>query len=63
MIDEDVAESLPIWEDLDIDLNRAKLNGEKRAKVIGNSKNVDLRQYLKDEKSRYEELDKKFKWR
>ena len=45
---EDVAESLPIWEDLDIDLNRAKLNGEKRAKVIGNSKNVDLRQYLKD---------------
>ena len=63
MNDEDVAESLPIWEDLDIDLNRAKLNGEKRAKVIGNSKNVDLRQYLKDEKSRYEELDKKFKWR
>lgn len=63
MNDEDVAESLPIWEDLDIDLNRAKLNGEKRAKVIGISKNVDLRQYLKDEKSRYEELDKKFKWR
>lgn len=63
MNDEDVAESLPIWEDLDIDLNRAKLNGEKRAKVIGNSRNVDLRQYLKDEKSRYEELDKKFKWR
>lgn len=63
MNDEDVVESLPIWEDLDIDLNRAKLNGEKRAKVIGNSRNVDLRQYLKDEKSRYEELDKKFKWR
>lgn len=63
MNDEDVAESLPIWEDLDIDLNRAKLNGDKRSKVIGNSKNVDLRQYLKDEKSRYEELDKKFKWR
>ena len=63
MNDEDVAEDLPIWEDLDIDLNRAKLNGEKRAKVIGISKNVDLRQYLKDEKSRYEELDKKFKWR
>lgn len=63
MSDKENGDRLPIWEDLDIDFDRAKSNGEKRAKVLSNSEKVDLREYLNQEKARYDKLEKNFKWR
>ncbi len=50
MSDKDGVIGLPIWEDLDIDFDRAKRNGEKRAKVLASSNKVNLRRYLQREK-------------
>ncbi len=61
MSDKENGKRLQIWEDLDIDLDRAKRNGERREKILATSKKVDLRAYLKKEKDRYEALEKNFK--
>ncbi len=59
---EDSKKRLQIWEDLDLDFERAKRSREEREKALANAPDVNLVEYYKKIKARLDEVERKFKW-
>ena len=63
MSDKENGKRLQIWEDLDIDLDRAKRSGERRAERLANSTQRDIGGYYKKTQEMYADIVDNHKWR